>query len=332
LRAVIAGAGAIGGWMASLLADAGAEVSLLARGATLANIRAHGLRVRRAGKETAYKLDASDDPAKLARADCVVVAVKGQNLPELAPTVRALCAPQTCIVPAINGIPWWFFQIPDVPLSGLSLVAVDPQQSAAHAIDVERIVGCVVHASAWTSAPGVVEIAGEDKLIFGEPGGGASARLTGLCEAFGRARVQAIVSNNIRRDIWTKLWGNMTMNPLSVLTGATTGAMLRDPDVRALVRAMMLEMQAIGAKIGLPLDMAPEQRMEITLKLGNFKTSMLRDAEAGREIEIGPILGALGEIADRLGEPVPFIRAVLGLFRVRAPLSAGRHHCQAIVK
>jgi 2-dehydropantoate 2-reductase len=319
MKICIVGSGAIGGWMAGLFADAGCEVSLLARGATLANIRIHGLRIRRAGTESIYKLDASDDPARLAKADYLVVAVKGQNLPDLAPTLRALCGSQTCVVPAINGIPWWFFQASDVPLAGFSLATVDPQQSLSRAIEAQRIIGCVVHASAWSSAPGIVEVAGEDKLIFGEPGGETSVRLTQLCEVLGRTQVQAAASSNIRRDIWTKLWGNMTMNPLSVLTGATTGAMLRDPDIRALVRAMMLEMQAIGARIGLSIDMTPEQRMDITLKLGDFKTSMLRDAEAGREIEIGPILGALVEIAGRVEEPAPFIRAVLGLLRMRAP-------------
>jgi 2-dehydropantoate 2-reductase len=209
------------------------------------------------------------------------------------------------------------FQVPGIPLAGLALASVDPNGAVARAIPAERVIGCVVHASAWMGDPGIVEVQGEDRLIFGEPDGSASARCETLAQALTGSPVSPVVSPNVRLAIWTKLWGNMTMNPLSVLTGATTGRMLDDPGVRALVRTMMLEMQALGAHIGLKLDMTPEGRMEITRKLGDFKTSMLRDIEAGRSIEIEPILGALVEIADRLEEPTPNLRAVLGLVRVR---------------
>jgi 2-dehydropantoate 2-reductase len=184
-------------------------------------------------------------------------------------------------------------------------------------ISASRVIGCVVHASAWSPEPGVIEVQGEDRLLFGEPDGSSSPRCIALAKAIPDETVKPVVSDNIRRDIWTKLWGNMTMNPLSVLTGATTADMLDDPGVRELVRAMMLEMQAVGAAIGLPLAMTPEDRMQITRRLGPIKTSMLRDAEAGHALEIDPILGALVEIADRLSEPAPFIRAVHGLLRVR---------------
>ncbi|HEX4534127.1 MAG TPA: 2-dehydropantoate 2-reductase [Rhizomicrobium sp.] len=318
MKVVVIGAGAIGGWIAGLLADAKWDVSLLARGQTLSNIRERGLRVRRKDAERTYKLRASDDAGDLGNPDYVIVAVKGQSVPSLAPAIRSLLGPDTAVVPALNGVPWWFFQVPGVPLQDAVVQSVDPGGALSKAISPERVIGCVVHASAWTPEPGVVELNGEDKLLFGEPDGAQRERTVTLAAAFGSSSVKPVVSANIRLDIWTKLWGNMTMNPLSVLTGATTGRMLDNPDVRALIRAMMLEMQAIGTRIGLPLAMTPEDRMAITRKLGDFETSMLRDAEAGRDIETAPILGALVEIANGVEEPAPFIRAVAGLLKVRA--------------
>jgi 2-dehydropantoate 2-reductase len=317
VKACIVGAGAIGGWIAGLLCDAGWDVSLLARGATLAAYRAQGLRVRRGGAEKIYRLAASDRAEDLLQPDYAIIAAKGQMIPDLAPAVATLLAPQTAVVPAINGIPWWFFQVPGIPLSGLALASVDPAGAVARTIPPERVIGCVVHASAWMGEPGVVDVQGEDRLVFGEPDGAPSPRCETLAQAFAGSSVAPVVSPNIRLAIWTKLWGNMSMNPLSVLTGASTGRMLGDPGVWTLVRTMMLEMQALGVRIGLALDMTPEDRMAMTRKLGDLKTSMLRDAEAGRGIEIEPILGALVEIADRLGEPAPNLRAVLGLVRVR---------------
>lgn len=318
MKAAIAGAGAIGGWMAGLLADAGWEVSLLARGATLANLKKHGLRLRRGTDEKAYRLTASDKPQDLPRPDYIVVAVKGQSIPEIAPAVAALCGPGTHVVPAVNGIPWWFFQVPGVPLAGMRLETVDPGGLVSREIDVARVIGCVVHVSAWTPEPGLVAVNHADRLIFGEPDGHTSSRVTAFAAAFEGGEVKPVVSTRIRRDAWSKLWGNMSMNPLSVLTRSGTAAMAADEDVRGLIVAMMGEMQRLGTKIGLPLSMTPEDRMAVTRKLGNFKTSMLYDAEAGRPLEIGPLLGAVVEVADKLGEPVPFMRAVLGLVRLYA--------------
>ena len=318
MRATIVGTGAIGGWMAGLLTDAGWQVSLLARGATLANVKAHGLRVRRDGRESVYRLPASDDPVDLVSSDYVVVAVKGQNVPQVAPVIGALCGPETAIVPALNGIPWWFFQSSGIPLAGTVLNSVDPDGALAHSMPIARVIGCVVHASAWMPEPGLVEVNKVDRLVFGGPDGRKSARCAALCAGFSIGGVETVESSRIRDEIWIKLWGNMTMNPLSVLTRAETGPMLDDPDVRGLIAAMMREMQALGETIGLPIAMTVEARLEITRRLGSFKTSMLRDAEAGRELEIAPLLGALVEIADRVGEAAPNIRSVLGLLRLHA--------------
>ena len=318
MKVCVIGAGAIGGWMAGLLADAGSDVSLLARRGTLAALQTNGLKVRRKNKEQVYRLRVSNDPAKLGAQDAVIIAVKGQAVPAIASAVKPLCSQNTMVIPAVNGIPWWFFQVKGVPQSGFALSSVDPDGETAKSIAPDRVIGCVVHASAWTPQPGIVEVNGEDKMIFGEPGGEKSPRVEALAEAFGKPAVQLVVSDNIRRDIWLKLWGNMTMNPLSVLTGATTLKMLSDPDVCNLVRAMMIEMQNIGTQIGLPIPLTPDDRMAITRKLGDIKTSMLRDWEAHRELEIAPILGVLAEIADRLNTPAPFLHAVLGLLRLRA--------------
>ena len=255
-------------------------------------------------------------PRTLPKPDYAIIAAKGQSIPDLAPSIAALLAPadigrsrdQWRSVVVFSSA--WYCIVgtgAGVRRSGGCFRARD----SAH-----KVIGCVVHASAWMGEPGVVDVQGEDRLIFGEPDGSTSKRCEMLAHAFAGSTVSPVVSPNVRLAIWTKLWGNMTMNPLSVLTGATTGAMLDDPGVCALVRTMMLEMQALGTRIGLALDLTPEGRMEITRKLGDFKTSMLRDAEAGRGIEIEPILGALVEIADRLAEPTPNLRAVLGLVRV----------------
>jgi 2-dehydropantoate 2-reductase len=317
MKATIIGAGAIGGWMAGLLSDAGWDVSLLARGATLATIRDQGLRLRRGEEEKRYRLAASDDPAALPKPDYAIVAVKGHNVPEIAPALSAMCGPDTAVVTALNGIPWWFFQVPGVPLSGLVLESVDPGGIVARAIPIACVIGCVVHASAWTPEPGIVELNKADMLVFGEPDGGRSARCVALCTAFQGCEAKAVESTQIRHDIWLKLWGNMSMNPLSVLAEAQTDAILDDPELRALVAAMMTEMQALGEKVGLPIEMAPEERMAVTRRLGSFKTSMLRDWEAGRPLEIAPLLGALVETASRVDAPMPFTRSVLDLITQR---------------
>jgi 2-dehydropantoate 2-reductase len=318
MKICVIGAGAIGGWMTGLLAEAGNDVSLLARGETLAILKENGLKVRRKGKEQIYRLAVSAHAAALGEQDAVIIAVKGQGVPSIAVSAQTMMGEHGMVIPAVNGIPWWFFQMPGVPHSGFALSSVDPHGETAKAIASKRVLGCVVHASAWTPQPGVVEVNGEDKLIFGEPDGAKSPRLETFAAAFGKPALPIVVSDNIRRDIWLKLWGNMTMNPLSVLTGATTLRMISEPDVTALVREMMLEMKRIGEKIGLPIPLEPEDRMAITRKLGDIKTSMLRDWEAGRALEIDPILGVLAEIAKRVEEPAPFLHAVLGLLRLRA--------------
>jgi 2-dehydropantoate 2-reductase len=291
-------------------------VKLLARGETLKAIQADGLIYEANGRRRALKLEAAADPAAFGVADHVVVTLKGQAMPEVGPTLAPLIGPDTAIVSAMNGVPWWFLDGFGGPLAGQALESVDPGGRLKAQLPVSRVIGCVVHASAVAEAPGVVRLVGADKLTFGEPDGASTPRLERLIGACRDAGMNTLATADVRLDIWAKLWGNMSMNPLSALTRATTGRMLDDPEVNQLIIEMMIEMAAVGHDIGLDLGMTTAERMVVTRKLGDFKTSMLRDAEAGRALEVDGLLGVLVEMADRLERPVPFLRAVHGMARV----------------
>lgn len=302
--------------MAALLHDGGWRVKLLARGRTLEAVRGSGLVYEADGERRSLPLQASDDPAALGVADYVIVALKGQAWPEVGPTIAPLIGPDTAIVSAMNGVPWWFLDGFGGPLQGMTLESVDPGGRLKSLYPASRVIGCVVHASAVAEAPGVVRLVGADKLTFGEPDGSSTPRLERLLAACRAAGMNTLATADVRLDIWAKLWGNMSMNPISALTRATTMRVLDDPETRRLIVEMMGEMAAVGQDIGLDLGMTPADRMVVTRRLGDFKTSMLRDVEAGRALELDGLLGVLVEMADRLERPAPFLRAVLGLARV----------------
>ena len=316
MKICIVGAGAIGGFIGARLAQAGgSEVSVLARGATLAAIRAEGLQLHMGGQLQRVRVHTSDQAAELGPQDLVIVAVKGQALPALAPTVAQLLGPDSVVMPAMNGVPWWFVQ----GIAGLGdepLQSVDPGGVTGQFIATERVVGCVVHASCSTSAPGVVQHRMGQGLVLGEACGGKSERVQRLAELLGAAGFDATHSSDIRYDIWYKLWGNMTMNPVSAITGATSDQVQSDPLVRAFCSAAMGEAAAIGHGIGCSITQSAEDRHAITAKLGAFKTSMLQDAQAGRPIELDAIVGAVHEIGQHLGLATPNIAALLGLTRL----------------
>ena len=276
----IVGAGAIGGWLGARLAAQGVGVSLLARGATLDALQKNGLRLRSGDAEQRYQLPATSDAATLGVQDLVVVAVKAPALPEIARSIGPLLGPDTVVLTAMNGVPWWFFQGFGGKLAGTRLQAVDPHGELAAAIAPARVLGCVVHASCSSDAPGVVRHHFGQGLIVGEPAGGESARVKALAAMLSVAGFHTTVSPQIQRDVWYKLWGNMTVNPISALTGATTDLILDDPLVRGFVSGVMLEAREIGARIGIPISQQPEDRHAVTRKLGAFKTSMLQDLEA----------------------------------------------------
>jgi 2-dehydropantoate 2-reductase len=318
-RVCIAGVGAIGGlfggWLGRL---PDIELSALARGATLETLRRDGLQLVSGGSTQPITLRASDDPRELGEQDLVVIAVKGPALAAVASKVAGLLGPQTLVLVAMNGVPWWFFDGLPGECAGLRLESVDPGGAVRAAIPADQVIGCVVHAASTATRPGVVRHAMGNGLIIGEPRGGVSARLEELAALLTRAGFAVTASERIQRDIWFKLWGNMTMNPMSALTGATMDRMLDDPLVRGFASAVMLEAKAIGERIGCTIDQSPEQRHEVTRKLGAVKTSMLQDVEAGRPLELAALVGAVKEIGQHLRIDTPHLDALLGLARLMA--------------
>ena len=316
MRVAIVGAGAIGGWIGVRLARAGHAVSVLARGETLRALRQGPWRLESGGEALSAGVEASDDAAALGVQDVVIIALKGPALPHVAPALVPLIGPDTLIVPAMNGVPWWFLLGGGGELGPLPLASVDPDGAIAAALPFDQVVGCVVHASAATSAPGKVVHKAGNRIILGEPAGGASPRLERVAGLFEGTGFEAERSADIRYDIWYKLWGNMTMNPISAFTGATCDRLLDDDLVSAFVLRVMEEARAIGSRIGCAIAERGEDRNAVTRKLGAFKTSMLQDADAGRPIEIDQLLSAPREIARALGLATPDLDALTGLARL----------------
>jgi len=314
----IYGAGAIGGWIGARLAAQGAAVSLVARGATLTALQQQGLRLREGGSERTYSVRAVAEPAELGVQDLVVLAVKAPALAEVARHIGPLLGPDTVVLTAMNGVPGWFFQGFGGALAGTRLMTVDPTGAIAAALPAAQVIGAVVHASCSMDAPGVVRHHFGRGLILGEPSGAASPRLQALAALLSAAGFEASVSAQIQRDIWYKLWGNMTVNPISALTGATTDLILDDPLLRDFISGVMLEAREIGARLGIPISQQPEDRHAVTRKLGAFKTSMLQDVEAGKPVELDALVGVVRELGQLTGVATPLTDALLGLARVQA--------------
>jgi 2-dehydropantoate 2-reductase len=318
MKVAVVGLGAVGGLIAAKLASAGHEISALARGATLAAVRDHGLRVRSDGGETRASIRASDDAGALGQQGLVVVALKGPALAAAAATMQPLIGPDTIVLPAMNGVPWWFLAAGGSTADPTPLESVDPGGRIAELLPLERVLGCVVHLTCSSPEPGVVQHGFGDRLIVGEPLGAMSPRCAEVCDALTSAGFKAEPSADIRREIWYKLWGNMTMNPVSALTGALTDRILDDPLVHQFILRTMAEAAQIGARIGCPIEQSGEARMAVTRQLGGFKTSMLQDALANRALELDALVGAVHEIGERLGIEMPNIGALLGLTRLMA--------------
>ncbi|MDR6376488.1 2-dehydropantoate 2-reductase [Paraburkholderia caledonica] len=318
MKAVIYGAGAIGGWMGVKLAQAGHDIGVVARGATLAALREQGLRLIEGGETQTVRVRAVEDPAELGVQDLVVVAVKGPAMASVAAHIAPLLGPQTLVLTAMNGVPWWFCDGLGGDFAGKRLKSVDPDGAIAAAIPGEQTVGCVVHASCLVEAPGVIRHHQGNGLIVGEAAGRPSERVKALTEALVAAGFNASMSEQIQRDVWYKLWGNMTMNPISAMTGATTDRILSDELVRNFVTSIMLEAKEIGARFGIPIDQAPQDRHAVTLKLGAMKTSMLQDVEARKPVELDALVSAVRELGQLTGVQTPYTDALLGLARLHA--------------
>lgn len=318
MKICIYGVGAVGGFIGTKLAHAGCEVSAVARGATLKALQEHGLRLQSEGVTLAEKVRASDDPADLGIQDLVIIAVKATALGNVAQKIAPLIGPETIVLTAMNGISWWFFDGFGGKYAGTRLASADPDGAIAAAIPISSVVGCVVHGSFAMNEPGFARHGFGKRLIIGEPNGSDSARLQSLAELLRSAGLDIEISRSIQTDIWFKLWGNMTMNPISAITGATCDQMLDDPLVYRFCLDVMAEAARIGAKIGCPISQSGEERTAVTRQLGAFKTSMLQDVEAGRAVELDALVSTVREIGQMVGEATPNIDALLGLARLNA--------------
>ncbi len=322
MRICVVGAGAIGGVIAARLAAAGeTDVSVLARGATLAAIRERGLRVSSAGpastgETVTAQVTASDDAAELGPQDFVVVAVKAQSMAGVAASLGGLLGPRTAVLSTLNGVPWWFLDGFGGPAAGRHLDSVDPGGFIASVLPASRVIGGTVHLSASSPAPGEVSWRSGNGLIIGELDGSPSPRLDALASVLRAGGFDVTLSERIRDDVWYKLWGNLTLNPICALTGATTGPALDDDLVRDFISRAMLEARAIGERVGCPITQSPQDRHAVTRKLGDFVPSMLQDARAGRPLELDALTGAVRELGDLVGVPTPNVDAIHGLTRL----------------
>jgi len=268
---------------------------------------------------TRVPVNAVADPAELGAQDLVIVAVKAPALAGVAERIGPLLGPDTIVLVAMNGVPWWFLQGGfGGALAGTRLATVDPEGAIAAAIPDRHVIGGVVHASCSLDAPGVVRHHFGNGLIIGEPSGEATPRVTQLLALLTRAGIDAKLSAQIQKDVWFKLWGNMTVNPVSALTGAATDRIMDDELLLGFISAVMLEAKEIGARIGITITDSPDDRHAVTRKLGAFKTSMLQDVEAGRAVELDALVGAVRELGQLTKVPAPFTDALLGLARVQA--------------
>lgn len=314
----IVGAGAIGGLVGVSLARAGHDVSVLARGATLEALRIGKWTIEQNGVAREARVRASDKASEFGVQDIVVIAVKGPALCEAARALGPMVGEETILLPTMNGVPWWFLLEGGGLLPPTALTSVDPGGDIARALPLRQVMGCAVHASAYVSAPGLVVQHAGNTLVLGETAGGKSRRVAALAEIFGEAGLDIVQSENIRRDIWYKLWGNMTMNPVSAIVRATSDRILADELVRAFMARVMEEAREIGRGVGCEIVESVEARMDVARKLGAFKTSMLQDAEARRPLEVDSIVAAPREIAQLLGLATPNLDTLLGLARLCA--------------
>lgn len=318
MRICIFGAGAIGGYMGAKLAQAGAEVSLVARGPHLAAMRERGLTLIEEGQSVTVPVRASDDPAELGVQDYVVVTLKAHSVPPVVGRMQPLIGEGTTIVSGVNGVPWWYFHGIDGPLAGTRLESVDPGGVQWEGFGPERVLGCVVYPAAEVSEPGVVRHIEGTRFSLGEPTGEKSARAVRLSEALQAAGLKAPVRPRIRDEIWVKLWGNLSFNPISALTHATLDVLCTDPGTRGVARAMMLEAQAIAEALGVKFPIDVDRRIDGGAAVGAHRTSMLQDLDAGRPMEIDALVSAVQELGRLTGLPTPTIDAVLALVRLRA--------------
>jgi 2-dehydropantoate 2-reductase len=318
MKITVFGAGAIGGYLAAKLAASGHDVAVVARGAHLLALRERGLTLDDRGKTLNLPIRATERAEELGPQDVVVITVKAHAMPAAAPAIASLLGSQTVLLPAQNGIPWWFTYRAGGSLDSVRVAASDPDGRVGQYLDPARVIGCVVYMAVAVPEPGLIRRFGGNMLIMGEPDGAGTPRLARVAELFTNAGIKSETTSRIRDALWTKLWGNIAFNPLSVLTGATMGRMADDPGVRTVLRAAMVEMQAVAERLGARFDKDVEARIDEARYVGDFKTSMLQDFEAGRPVEIDAMVGAVIEFGRRVGVATPMLEAIGALTRLRA--------------
>jgi 2-dehydropantoate 2-reductase len=326
MRFLIAGAGAIGGYIGACMSRAGIDVTLYARGPHLRAMQERGVRVlSEDGGDFEVRPRVIGDLSEAGPADVVILGVKAHGLTQLAPQLKPLIGDETTVVSTQNGIPWWYFQIGAGEFDGLPLTRVDPGGVIASSIDPRRVVGSLVYLGTEIVEPGVIRHTEGNRISLGEPDGSRSERCKAIAEALIQAGLRAPVTARIRNEIWVKLLGNVAFNPVSALTRATLVRMARDPDVCPLIRNIMAETEAVANRLGITLPITIDQRIAGAEKVGEHKTSMLQDLEAGRPMELDPVVGAVVELGERMGIHMPHTRAVFACAKLlEAVNSAGK--------
>jgi 2-dehydropantoate 2-reductase len=312
MKFVIVGAGATGGFLGARLARVDEDVTLVARGPHLAAMRANGVRVTGGGDDFTAHPACTDDLSVVGSADVVFLTVKAHALTDLAPRLGPLLGPDTAVVTAQNGIPWWYFDSceADSPLAGTRLNSADPGAAIAQNVETRRVIGCVVYPATQLQAPGVIEHIEGTRFSIGEPDGSKTARCQGIAAALVHAGLKCPIRTRIRHDLWLKLLGNVAFNPISALTRATLVDIATHPETRATARAVMEEADSVARALGVELDIGVEQRLAGAEKVGAHKTSMLQDVETGRPLEVEAVLGTVVEIGALLGLELPHLRTI----------------------
>ena len=326
MKFAVVGAGAIGAYVGAALSRGGSDVTLIARGPHLKAMQEHGVQVLSPRGDFHAHPQATDDIGAVADADVVFLGLKAYSLPELAPRLGAALGPQTAVIPAQNGIPWWYFQSHPGPLADTVLESVDPGGIIAASIQPERVVGCVVYCSSEIVAPGVIRHVEGTRFAIGEPDGTSSERCQLISEAFVAGGLKCPVEGRLRDQIWLKLIGNVAFNPVTALTRATLGQLGELPEMVELLRAIFEECAALAAALEIELPVSLERRLEAGIAVGDHKTSMLQDFEAGKPLELGCMTGAVIELADKLNIAVPHTRAVHACATLLDRLARERSH------
>lgn len=318
MKFLIAGAGAVGGYIGAMIARAGGDVTLFARGPHLAAMRERGIRVLSPEGDFEARPRVIERLEDAGPVDVIVLGVKAHGLTLLAPRIKPLAREGVTVVSTQNGLPWWYFQTAAAEFADIRLERVDPGGIVAASIDSARVVGSLIYFAAEIAAPGVIRHVEGNRIALGEPNGGKSQRVRAIADAFIKAGLRVPVTTRIREEIWVKMLGNAAFNPISALTRATLGEIVREPHTAALAREIMAEIEAVAARLGIRMPISIEQRIAGAEKVGEHRTSMLQDLEAGRPLELEAIVGAIVELGERLGVPTPRTRAVYACARLLA--------------